>query len=186
MVHQILEDLKKSIEGQNAITQLNLNAIDYLIREFDNLKAELKEIKSNVVLTKDMINREGRPKALTEEEIQKAIELRNSNYSYQKIADKLNEDRKKPVSHETIRRAVNEQFKTSNRFSEEGLQLPSVKLSNFKDINHLLNRYYPKGCRAKWIVEGKTLEVTFINEQGQCKQQILIIDGDLVKFGIIE
>lgn len=84
-----------------------------LKKEHLDLQEEHKKLKANIVLTRDKINRDGRPKALTEEEVQLAKEQYMAGSSYRKIAEEMG------VGHSTIARAVKEpSAKQSSAFGQ--------------------------------------------------------------------
>lgn len=83
----------------NVIKDMDKNQKD-LDQQVKDLVEENKEIKKSIVMTREQINRNGRPKSLTAADIENILNLRESGESFRAIADRYE------VSHTTIRNAL--------------------------------------------------------------------------------
>lgn len=73
-----------------------------LNKKITDLEKENQEIKKSIVLSRDKINKNGRPKSLSNYDIENIKLLRNEGNSLRSIAEKYQ------VSHTTIRNALND------------------------------------------------------------------------------
>lgn len=78
-----LENVKRESENREKI---NISLINRLNEQIKSLERENVEIKKNIVLSKDQINRDGRP-SLTREDIEYIQEMRRQGYSQRKVAE---------------------------------------------------------------------------------------------------
>lgn len=130
-----LNDRKKTFDDMEKNYNKMAKNHNVIIKEYKELKEENKNLKlsinnvnlqlnkaiKNTVLSKDNINREGRPKVLNDKEIEFVKDLYSEGLSYRKIAEKMD------ISHTTVAKVVKEE-KEQN--STEKAKDQSIHLSN--------------------------------------------------------
>lgn len=104
--HELDEMEQKYDKLQKEYHQLGAKSVE-LAKDYrtnralsEALAQEYKELSSSIILTREQINRDGRPKVLTDEEIEWIREQREQGRTLRSIAENLD------VSHMTVSRAL--------------------------------------------------------------------------------
>lgn len=131
-VKQENQALKKDVAAYKVICK-NLTELREELQgkhnKLENKYLELKEkhetLEKSVVLTRDMINREGRPKLdLSQLDIEWIKEQRASGLSLRKIAEQLN------ISHMTVNNILKQEERTEPTATTQGTVNQTIKKSS--------------------------------------------------------